>query len=176
MNGVPRASQFATMTEAGRPPERLFDFPDVCAGDRFSPAEGAYITARWLPRTFPWRATAVIESLTGDRLVWTEENRILGRRFSARVVFERTGDFTARIEIAARLGTLPLPRLVTDYEIIIAQRDIVALRAAGQPADMLSVARQTGSLMQFHMRLALGVAIHKSGDLEHRRGAGSFPV
>ena len=176
MTQVPRAAQWATQAEAGQPPERLFDFPDLCPGDRFRPAPGAYIGVRWLPRTFAWRATALIESITGDRLEWTEENRILGRPFAARVVFRRTGPFAARLEIDPRLGKMRGPRMAKDYEVIIAQRDLIALRGVGDAADMLCVGRQTGSVMQFHLRLPLGVAIHKSGDLEHRRGAGSFPV
>ncbi len=166
--GVPRAAQWAAAVEGGTPPERLFDFPNLRPGDVFRPAGGAYITARWLPWALPWHATAHIEAIAGDRLAWTEANRVLGRRFEAAVVFERTGPFAARLTIHdARLGSLKLPRLAKDYEIIAVERELIALRGAGERADMLSVGRQRGDVMQFHLRLPLTIAIHKSGDLEH---------
>ncbi len=164
--GVPRAAQWAAATEGGTPPAQLFDFPNLGPGDVFRPAGGAYITARWLPLALPWHATARIRSITGDRLTWVEENRILGLAFAADVVFERTGPFAARLSIAAELGGVRLPRLAKDYEIIAVERELIALRGAGERADMLSVGRQRGDVMQFHLRLPLTIAIHKSGDLE----------
>ena len=170
---VPAAAQWATAAEAGRPPEKLFDFPDLRAGLRFEPAPGAYIAVRWLPRTFPWRATARIEEAEPQALAWTEENRIAGLAFSARVRFERTGPYAARLRIEPSLAGWRGPRVTQDYEIVAADRNVVALRAAGQPADMVCFGRQVGTVMQFHLRLPLGVAIHKSGDLVDAAGAGA---
>ncbi|HEX8101241.1 MAG TPA: hypothetical protein VF533_01380 [Solirubrobacteraceae bacterium] len=164
--GVPRAAQWAAAAEGGTPPDVLFDFPDLGPGDVFRPAAGAYITAPWLPVALPWQATARIRSVSGERLTWTEENTILGRSFAAEVVFERTGPFAARLTIDAALGRLRLPRIAQDYEIVAVERELLAVRAGR--ADMLSLGRKRGAVMQFHLRLPFGIAIHKSGDLEHR--------
>lgn len=160
----PAASQWSPGPHPGQPPEKVFDFPEWTAGDQFAPAFDAFITARWLP-VLPWPATARIVEVADQCLRWTEEADLFGRvPFSASVVLERTGDWTVQLRIDAALGKRHVPRMTTDYELVGAGPNFLALRDLANPADMLSVVRQTDDgIIQFHFRLPFGIAVHKSG-------------
>lgn len=124
--------------------------------------EGAFITARWLPWTFYWGATATMLDVEPDLLRWSERLPLTRRtEFHSEALLERTGDFTARLTAKPALGRRRLPVQRQRYEIVFAQRDWLGLRAAD--ADLLSVLRMSGPLVQFHFRLSYGIAIHKSG-------------
>ena len=159
MSTIPRASFWSPQSTPIEPPERLFDF-DLQAGDRFTPQpKGAYITAWWMPFKLAWMATAEILEIGGDRLRWTEQYGF----FAAEVDIERTGPFRARLRVRPSLFGVKLVRVPKSYDVVAADRNLIALRASR--ADMVSLGRQVDQAVQFHLRLPLGVAIHKTGDI-----------
>jgi hypothetical protein len=152
------------------PPTLAFD---LVPGDRFTPNRGrAHLTARWLPLLLPWRATATVTVFEPDRLCWEEENRLGPLRFRAWVELRLVEGRRARIGIRARLGPVALPTVARRYDVVAAEQDLLLLRSGR--ADMLSVGLQEGRVVRFHLRLPLGLAIHKSGELS--RAAGGPPA
>lgn len=163
----PRASEYEP--EGTPAPARMLDFPRLKDGYAFIPDEHhPFITAWWLPR-LPWRATAKIVTVTESCLHWTETNTLgiapLTVPFFADVILWRVNEWQASLTVTARVGSVSLRPLTKTYEIVGAQRNLLLLRDLKHPADMISVARQVGDVVQFHMRMRFRVAIHKSGQV-----------
>ena len=148
---------------ATQPPAEIFDF-DLRPGDHFTPDRGdAFLTSRWIPVRVPWLAQATIVSIDGDHVRWTER----WGRFSVDVLLERTDPRTMTLRTSnARFGRLRLASVNWPYGVDGAGRNLLLLTTA--LGDMLSVVRQDGMRIEFHLRVHWGIAVHKVGVISRR--------